>query len=291
MHRINDRVELLTAAELTKQYQEIAEHSFFVKNLENIKHCSANMFDSCVTGTLLIPDKENWRKALLRCGFYLDEDRLILISDDEKMTEIFDELESTHDFEREEASQVFFSFLEYLIRDDLVFLEGYEKKLDSLEDVMTDDVPGIPKDFDGFVSQKRKELRRLRGYYKLLGEVVDVLVEALTKMGKERSRQLFAYFGNKVERLYHDASEMAEYALQIRDIYMSKISMRQNKVMQLLTIVTTIFMPLTLIAGWYGMNFRYMPELTYRHGYLFAGLLALVVVVAEIIIFKKKKWF
>ena len=84
---------------------------------------------------------------------------------------------------------------------------------------------------------------------------------------------------------------MSEYVLQIRDIHQSRISSQQNKVMQLLTIVTTIFMPLTLIAGWYGMNFRNMPELKLPYGYLAVGILAAVTVIIEIIFFKRKKWF
>ena len=61
--------------------------------------------------------------------------------------------------------------------------------------------------------------------------------------------------------------------------------------MKVLTVVTTIFMPLTLIVGWYGMNFSGMPELEWKHGYLGVIILSLVVVIGEIIFFKWKKWF
>ena len=84
---------------------------------------------------------------------------------------------------------------------------------------------------------------------------------------------------------------MAEYVMQIRDIHQSRINAQQNKVMQILTIVTTIFMPLTLITGWYGMNFRNMPELDMPWAYGIVIAAAVIVVIVEIIIFKKKKWF
>ena len=64
---------------------------------------------------------------------------------------------------------------------------------------------------------------------------------------------------NRLSRLNLEAQEHFEYATQIIDTYQAKINVRQNKVMQILTIVTTIFMPLTLITGWYGMNFN-IPE-------------------------------
>ena len=68
------------------------------------------------------------------------------------------------------------------------------------------------------------------------------------------------------------------------------MEVRQNRTMTLLTVITTIFMPLTLIAGWYGMNFRYMPELEWRYGYLAVAVLSVAVIVCCLILFKKKKW-
>ena len=67
--------------------------------------------------------------------------------------------------------------------------------------------------------------------------------------------------------------------------------MRQNQIMKILTIVTTVFLPLSLIAGWYGMNFQNMPELTAEHGYLVICIVSVVCVLVELWIFKRKKWF
>ena len=60
--------------------------------------------------------------------------------------------------------------------------------------------------------------------------------------------------------------------------------------MTLLTVITSIFMPLTLIAGWYGMNFKYMPEREYKAAYPIVILLSIAIVVISLIFFKKKKW-
>ena len=60
--------------------------------------------------------------------------------------------------------------------------------------------------------------------------------------------------------------------------------------MTLLTVVTTIFMPLTLIAGWYGMNFKYMPELNWEIGYPLVFIVSVLIVVLSLIFFKMKKW-
>ncbi len=75
------------------------------------------------------------------------------------------------------------------------------------------------------------------------------------------------------------------------DIYLSSLSNRMNAVMKVLTIIATIFIPLTFIAGVYGMNFEHMPELKWRWGYPAVLLLMLAVAGAMVVYFRKKKWF
>ena len=98
-------------------------------------------------------------------------------------------------------------------------------------------------------------------------------------------------FTHRVERLQNHVNLLRENVLQIRELYQSMQDARQNKIMGIITIVTTIFLPLTLITGWYGMNFAYMPELQWKYGYLAVIIGALIIVVAEIIYFKKKNFF
>ena len=74
------------------------------------------------------------------------------------------------------------------------------------------------------------------------------------------------------------------------DIYLSSVSNRLNSVMKVLTIIATIFMPLTFIAGIYGMNFKYMPELEWRWGYPVVWLLVIIIGLSMVVYFKKKKW-
>jgi len=74
------------------------------------------------------------------------------------------------------------------------------------------------------------------------------------------------------------------------DIYLSSISNKMNEVMKVLTIIATIFIPLTLIAGIYGMNFRFMPELDWQFGYQFSLLVMLTLGIVMVIYFRIKKW-
>jgi magnesium transporter len=74
------------------------------------------------------------------------------------------------------------------------------------------------------------------------------------------------------------------------DIYLSSVSNRLNSVMKVLTIIATIFMPLTFIAGIYGMNFKYMPELEWRWGYPTIWFVVILIGISMLIYFKRKKW-
>ena len=78
--------------------------------------------------------------------------------------------------------------------------------------------------------------------------------------------------------------------MQVRDLYHGQLDVRQNHIMTLLTVVTTIFMPLTLVAGWYGMNFRYMPELDKPWAYPAVIAVSVLIAAGCLIFFKKKKW-
>ena len=84
---------------------------------------------------------------------------------------------------------------------------------------------------------------------------------------------------------------MREVLSSLVDIYLSNASIKMNEIMKVLTIISTIFIPLTFIVGLYGMNFKYMPEISWIYGYPLVLILMLIVALGLIIYFKRKKWF
>ena len=138
---------------------------------------------------------------------------------------------------------------------------------------------------------RRKELMKLGAYYNQLLDMGDTMAENYNNLLNEEDCRLFKMFADRVTRLYDYAQNLREYALQIREMYQTQIDIRQNNVMRFLTVVTTIFMPLTLIVGWYGMNFVFMPETQWKYGYPAVIAVSAVVILLEIWYFKKKKWF
>ena len=103
--------------------------------------------------------------------------------------------------------------------------------------------------------------------------------------------RLFHLVEKRVNRLLAQTQSLHEYAVQLRELFQSEIDMRQNHIMKILTIVTTIFLPLSLVAGWYGMNFAYMPELHWQYGYLAVIIASAAVVLISLYIMKKKHFW
>ena len=77
----------------------------------------------------------------------------------------------------------------------------------------------------------------------------------------------------------------------LRDLYHSELNLAMNKIMQVLTIISTIFIPLTFLVGVYGMNFEHMPELKWRFGYALVWMVMIGMAILLLYLFKKKKWF
>ncbi len=94
-----------------------------------------------------------------------------------------------------------------------------------------------------------------------------------------------------VNQIIEHASMSRETIMNMLDMYMSQVSQRLNEIMKVLTLFASIFIPLTFIAGVYGMNFAYMPELNWKYGYLMVWGVMLAVVGGMLYFFKRKRWF
>lgn len=118
------------------------------------------------------------------------------------------------------------------------------------------------------------------------------IAEGINGMGQALSEESACYFRvyeNKIRRMNEQIQFLYEELVHVREALDAAIAYEQNRIMKVFTAVTTIFMPLTLVAGWYGMNFSRIPELTWRYGYAYVAVLSLVVVLVCVIFFKKKK--
>ena len=103
--------------------------------------------------------------------------------------------------------------------------------------------------------------------------------------------ELWRKLSRRLGRLRDDAQLLREYCLQVRELFQTEVDVRQNRIMKTLTVVTTLFLPLSLVAGWYGMNFAGMPELGWKYGYPAVIVVSVLIVILSLWIMKKKKFW
>ena len=242
-------------------------------------------YDS-VTGAFSLPDRKNVSGEYREFAFVLDEKGIVFIDSGDSAITIIKKIIRTKKWRMPSLERFIYDFLEQIIHEDLSVLEAYEKELDKIDKDIDDD-----KDADlERLNDIRGDLRDIRTHYSQLIDLSQELEENENNFFKQDNIRFFKLFTNRVSRLYDIVNSLLDYTIQIRDTYESRIEVKQNRIMTLLTVVTTIFMPLTLIAGWYGMNFKYMPELNWKIGYPLVFIVSVLIVVLSLIIFKMKKW-
>ena len=170
----------------------------------------------------------------------------------------------------------------------LPYIQQLESRLTVLEQAVLDNDTGR---FLHRMSVLRKELNRTNRYYAQLSDFASSLMEEAEEQLSGHSKKRLNHFLRKVENLRGETRMLHEYATQISSEYQAQVDIDQNRVMKVLTIVTAIFLPLSLIAGWYGMNFPNMPLLGWRYGYITVAAVSALVVALLIWYFKRKKWF
>jgi len=242
-------------------------------------------YDS-VTGTFSLPDRKNISGDYKDFAFALDERGIVFIDPADNAQKIINKIITTKKWRLPSLERFIYDFLEQIIHEDLSLLEAYERELDQIDKDVDDD-----KETDlGRVNDIKGELRDMRTHYSQLIDMAQEFEEDENNFFKADNIRFFKLFSNRVSRLYDIVNSLMDYTNQIRDTYESRIEVRQNHIMTLLTVVTTIFMPLTLIAGWYGMNFKYMPELNWVLGYPAVFAVSVIIVIGSLLFFKKKKW-
>lgn len=136
----------------------------------------------------------------------------------------------------------------------------------------------------------KREILNLRRSVWPLREVITNLERDDTTLIKNNTKIYFRDVYDHVIQIIDTIETYREMLSGMVDIYLSSVSNKMNAVMKVLTIIATIFMPLTFLAGVYGMNFRHMPELNWVWGYPLIWLVMILVTVVMLVYFKKKKW-
>ncbi|MBR0136015.1 MAG: magnesium transporter CorA, partial [Clostridia bacterium] len=217
----------------------------------------------------------------------LDERGIIIIDDEGYASSLIDEISRTKKWRLPSLERFIYDLLEAIISKDLNLLESIEKQLDLAEkEIVSGKIEDLPEE----LNDVRGDLLDLRLHYGQLIDLGQELEENENEFFKEENLRYFQLFTDRVARMKDTVTGLRDYVAQLRELVQSQLSVKQNKIMTLLTVITSIFMPLTLIAGWYGMNFKYMPELDKPYAYPIVIIVCALIVIGCLIWFRKKKW-
>ena len=243
-------------------------------------------YDS-LTGSIVLPQKGLTGADEYRFAFALDERGIVFIDDGGRIDDVLVFIASTKKWRMPSLERFLYDFLEQIIDGDLAMLDQMEQTLDKMEERILADAS--EEDF-AWLNHIRGNLLDLRLHYGQLMDLGVELEENENGFFREENLRYFRLFTARVSRLQETVTALRDYTVQLRDLIQTRIDVKQNKIITLLTVITTIFTPLTLITGWYGMNFRYMPELEYRVSYPIVIAVSLSIAIGCLIYFKKKKW-
>ena len=281
-------VEIMTLGEFDQAHKGTYHHELLMDSMEHIQYCKAEILRSCVIGTVLVPDKQDLLEKEFGFGFYIHKGHLLFIDDTERIQKIVSRLPEIKATDTTLEARFFLELLEFFINDDVLYLQRYEDMLASVEEELLNDEV---EEFNTDMLRYRREILILNGYYQQFTEFVQMIAENKNQLFNAEDCRLFRVLSNRADRLYDNTKMLREYTAQLRELYKSQLDVAQNRTMRVLTVVTTIFMPLSVIVGWYGMNFVHMPELVSKYGYIGVIILSVLVVIGEVLFFKKKKWF
>ncbi len=275
---------LVTERECPALFEALSVHVEMDPALSGIYFCKAESQMDCLYCTLAVPRILDVLGKRYQIAFAVTEQYIIFVDDTEFTERIIKQIRVRRAQQKMRRERFLYYFFLEMMAKDSTLLESFENELMGMEDEIT---RGISENVQNRLQPIRKQLLTLRGYYDQLMDMARELEENEDRYFTKKMLKYFDTVADRAERQKDRVSSLLEYAQQVRDAYQAMVDAHQNSNMQFLTVISTIFFPLTLITGWYGMNFENMPEL--KHGYPFVVMLSLVVIFVCIWIFKKKK--
>ena len=189
---------------------------------------------------------------------------------------------------KQKADYLLYRLVDIIVDNYYVVLDSIGQQIEQIED-------DIYKDSTG---QEFRKIQRLKKELIYLRKALYPLRDAMSKLVKDDSgfidsanTRFFSDVYSHVAHLIDSLDTYKDLTSGLMDIYINTLNTRMNEVMKVLTIISTIFIPLTFIVGVYGMNFDFMPELHLEWGYGYVWIGMLLMVITLIWYFKYRKWF
>jgi magnesium transporter len=186
------------------------------------------------------------------------------------------------------ADYLAYALMDIVVDHYFLILEKLGEKIEFLEEKLVADPTASTLQK---IQKIKKEMIFLRKWTWPLREVLNRLERGESVQVREGTRIFLRDVYDHTIQVIETIETLRELLAEMMDIYLSSLNNRMNAVMKVLTIIATIFMPLTFIAGVYGMNFKNMPELEWRWGYPMVLFLMAWIAAFMLFSFRKKRWF
>lgn len=275
--------------------KEFGIQRFDIKDLfSNMKVTKVVAYDK-VTFVMMsgCPQPESENLDMEQVAFILGEN--YVISFQESASNIFDDVVAGIQEYRVQLRDKGSDYLLYILLNsvhvDYVYaIDRIQDRLEEMEDRLINQEENAKKIMPFFRTQKvaytliRRSLVPLREEFNNLMHNSNGLIE-------DNNMIYFDDFDDRLRTTLDEVEILSESIASLMDLYFNNNNLRMNEVMKRLTVVSTIFIPLTFMVGVWGMNFRFMPELEWEYGYFYSWGILLIVAVIAILFLKKKRWF
>lgn len=185
------------------------------------------------------------------------------------------------------ADYLAYSMIDYLVDKYFAILDRIEQEIELLETEIEESPTYITKTR---VTHLKREMMTIRKYLFPLREAISRFSHSNNDIITQETQLYIRDLYDHCVRAIEQAEYLRERTVELQETYLAEIGFRANGVIQILTIISSIFIPLTFIAGLYGMNFDYMPELRWRYGYFMVLGLMATIAASLLVYFKRKGW-
>ena len=224
-------------------------------------------------------------------SFILGED--YVLSFQEAEGDVFDEVRERIKQAKGRVRSMQSDYLLYILIDAIVdhYFSVIEVLGNKIEDFETDIFSGnLTDDVSQNIQNLKREILRVRRAIFPLREVINRIEKNENTLIQKKTITYYRDIYDHLIQVSENIDIYREMLWSLMDMYMTTISNKMNEVMKVLTIMASIFIPLTFIAGIYGMNFEYIPELRYKYSYFILWGVMIIMFLGMLYYFKKKKW-
>ncbi|MEH6657259.1 magnesium/cobalt transporter CorA [Leeuwenhoekiella marinoflava] len=186
------------------------------------------------------------------------------------------------------SDYLMFAIMDAVVDHYFTLIEVMSDRIESLEDILFANT--ADQDITQDIQELKREVLRLRKAVFPFREVVNRLEKIDSTLIDEKTVTYIRDLYDHVTQVTDSIDIYREMTWGLMDMYMTTISNKMNEVMKVLTIMASIFIPLTFMAGIYGMNFDYIPELHFKYGYFYLWGAMIAVFLSLLYYFKRKKW-